>query len=210
MTGPARTATVLEWARKLRAIAQNGLAFSRDPFDRERYAELEALAAGMLGVELGAPPEALRALWKDEQGYATPKVDVRGGVFRDDQVLLVRERSDGRWTLPGGWADVNDAPSEAVEREILEESGYRARAVKLAMLIDKSRHPHPPGIWHIYKLFFVCELEGGAATVSEETDAVEFHPVTSLPELSTGRVLGAQIERLYQHRLDPVLPADFD
>jgi ADP-ribose pyrophosphatase YjhB (NUDIX family) len=201
---------VLEWARKLQAIAQNGLAFSRDPFDRERYLQLEDLAATMLSTELEAPPDAVRALWKDQQGYATPKVDVRGGVFRGDQVLLVRERSDGRWTLPGGWADVNEAPSEAVAREILEESGYRARAVKLAALLDKNRHPHPPGIHHIYKLFFLCELTGGSPGTSDETDAVEFFPVGALPELSTGRVLAAQIERLHRHQLDPALPTDFD
>ena len=133
-----------------------------------------------------------------------------GGVFRDDQVLLVRERADGRWTLPGGWVDVNDAPSEAVAREIYEESGYRARAVKLAALIDKNRHPHPPGVHHIYKLFFLCELLGGDARASNETDAVEFFPVRDLPPLSLGRVLASQIERLYEHRLDPSLPTDFD
>lgn len=210
MSASAPATTVLDWARKLQAIAQNGLTFSRDPFDRERYHELEALAARMLSTELGAPPGELRELWQDERGYATPKVDVRGAMFRGAEVLLVRERSDGRWTLPGGWADVNDSPSEAVEREILEESGYRARAVKLAALLDKSRHPHPPGLWHIYKLFFLCELEGGTPAASRETDAVEFFPVTALPELSAGRVLAAQIERLYQHRLDPALPTDFD
>jgi len=206
----AHTAAVLEWARKVQAIAQNGLTFSRDPFDRERYLQLQDLAATMLSSELEAPSAAARAFWKDEQGYATPKVDVRGGVFRGDEVLLVRERSDGRWTLPGGWADVNEAPSEAVAREILEESGYRARAVKLAALIDKNRHPHPPGIHHIYKLFFLCELTGGSAAASGETDAVGFFRVGALPELSTGRVLAAQIERLHQHRLDPALPTDFD
>ena len=201
---------LLEWARKVQAIAQNGLAFTHDPFDRERYTQLAELVALLLAKELAMPVEAARALWAQEQGYATPKVDVRGGVFRESQVLLVRERSDGRWTLPGGWVDVGDAPSEAVMREILEESGYRARPVKLAMLIDRNRHPHPPGVHHIYKLFFVCELTGGAAAASAETDAAEFFPVQSLPPLSTGRVLAAQIERLYQHRVDPSLPTDFD
>lgn len=210
MSAREHTAAVLEWARKVQAIAQNGLAFSRDPFDRERYLQLLDLAATMLSTELAAPLPAARAFWKDEQGYATPKVDVRGGVFRGDEVLLVRERSDGRWTLPGGWADVNDAPSDAVAREILEESGYRARAVKLTALVDKNRHPHPPGIHHIYKLFFLCELTGGSPAASGETDAVAFFRVASLPELSTGRVLAAQIERLYQHQLDPALPTDFD
>lgn len=210
MSVRAHTAAVLEWARKVQAIAQNGLTFSRDPYDRERYLQLEDLAATMLSTELEAPFAAARAVWQDERGYATPKVDVRGGVFRGDEVLLVRERSDGRWTLPGGWADVNDAPSEAVTREILEESGYRARVVKLAALIDKNRHPHPPGIHHIYKLFFLCELTGGSPAASGETDAVEFFRVSALPELSTGRVLGAQIERLYQHQLNPALPTYFD
>ena len=201
---------LFEWVRKVQAIAQNGLAFTADPFDRERYTQLAQLVETMLASELRIPAGAARALWQDEQGYATPKVDVRGGVFVADTVLLVRERSDGRWTLPGGWVDVNDAPSEAVAREICEESGYRARAVKLAALVDKNRHPHPPGIHHIYKLFFVCELIGGGPAASTETDAVEFFPVKALPELSTGRVLASQIERLYQHRLDPALPTDFD
>jgi len=201
---------LLQWARQVQAIAQNGLAFTRDPFDRERYTQLAELVAELLARELTMPIDAVRALWSHEQGYATPKVDVRGGVFREAQVLLVRERSDGRWTLPGGWVDVNDAPSEAVMREIFEESGYRARPVKLAALLDKNRHPHPPGVHHIYKLFFVCELTGGAAAASAETDAVEFFPVQALPPLSTGRVLAAQIERLYQHHLDPSLPTDFD
>jgi len=201
---------LLEWARKVQAIAQNGLAFTRDPFDRERYTQLTELVALLLSRALEMPVGAARALWADEHGYATPKVDVRGGVFRGEQVLLVRERADGRWTLPGGWVDVNDAPSEAVTREIYEESGYRARPVKLAALIDKNRHPHPPGVHHIYKLFFVCELLGGAPAASNETDAVEFFPVHALPPLSTGRVLASQIERLYQHRIDPSLPTDFD
>jgi len=125
-------------------------------------------------------------------------------------VLLVRERSDGRWTLPGGWVDVNDSPSQAVEREVREESGYQARAVKLAALIDKNRHPHPPGVFHIYKLLFLCELTGGSPATSAETDAVQFFALTALPELSTGRILAAQIERAYQHRLNPALPTEFD
>ena len=205
-----RVAAILEWARKVQAIAQNGLAFSRDPFDRVRYQELEQLTATMLATELEVPLATVRAFWEGEHGYATPKVDVRGGVFRNGEVLLVRERTDGRWTLPGGWVDVNDAPSSAVAREILEESGYQARAVKLAALFDKNRHAHPPGIHHIYKLFFLCELVGGSPATSAETDAVGFFPVHSLPELSTGRVLASQIERLHQHELDRSLPTDFD
>lgn len=202
--------TILEWARKVQAIAQNGLAFTHDPFDKERYAQLTELVASILSTELGIPVAQAKGFWEGEEGYATPKVDVRGGIFDGDRVLLVRERSDGKWTLPGGWVDINDSPSGAVVREVFEESGYRARAVKLAALVDKLRHPHPPGIHHIYKLFFLCELTGGEPAVSNETDGVDFFPVQALPELSTGRVLASQIERLYQHRLHPELPTDFD
>jgi len=204
------TGNLLEWAREVQAIAQNGLAFSRDTFDRERYTRLSELVATLLAAELRIPVGEARDLWEGERGYATPKVDVRGGLFDGERVLLVRERSDGRWTLPGGWVDVNVAPSEAVAREIREESGYEARAVKLAALVDKNRHPHPPGLYHIYKLFFLCELTGGSPTPGHETDAVDFFPVGRLPELSTGRVLSSQIERLYEHRLNPGLPTDFD
>jgi ADP-ribose pyrophosphatase YjhB (NUDIX family) len=201
---------VLVWARKVQAIAQNGLLFSQDTFDRDRFTQLQELANSIIAAELDIPLGKAKALWDKEDGYATPKVDARGGVFDGDKVLLVRERSDGGWTLPGGWVDVNDAPSEAVAREIYEESGYRAKATKLAMLVDKNRHPHPPSVHHIYKLFFLCELTGGTATISNETDGVDFFPVRSLPELSTGRTLISQIQRLYEHQLNRNLPTDFD
>lgn len=208
----SKATDILQWARKVQAIAQNGLEFTRDTFDRDRFEQLQQLVTTILTSELTITPGELKGLWKGDEGYATPKVDVRGGVFEQDKVLLVRERSDGRWTLPGGWVDVGDAPSFAVEREIREESGYLAKAVKLAALFDRNnpKHGHPPGILHIYKLFFVCELTGGTATLSNETDGVDFFPVGSLPPLSIGRATQSQIERLYQHHLNRGLPTDFD
>ena len=202
--------SLIELLRRVQAIAQSGLAFTSDPYDRERYEQLQRLVAAAFTSELAVPPAAAARFWEGEVGYATPKVEVRGAVFTGDRVLLVRERSDGRWTLPGGWVDVNDAPSEAVAREIEEESGFRARAVKLAALIDRRRHPHPPHVHHIYKLVFLCELLGGEAACSHETDAAAFYPVTALPELSLGRILPQQIALLYRHQLQPSLPTDFD
>jgi len=204
--------SLLQWARKVQAIAQNGLTFTQDPFDRERYQQLQELVTTILTSQLAITPEQLQGLWMGDDGYATPKIDVRGAVFDQDKVLLVRERSDGKWTLPGGWVDVGDAPSFAVEREIREESGYLAKTVKLAALFDKNNpaHGHPPSILHIYKLFFLCELTGGAPATSNETDGVEFFPVSSLPPLSTGRATQSEIERLYQHHLNRGLPTDFD
>jgi len=122
----------------------------------------------------------------------------------------VRERSDGKWSLPGGWVDVNDSPSEAVSREIFEESGFHARAVKLAALFDRRRHSHPPSMHHIYKLLFLCELTGGDAATSHETDAVQFFALSALPELSSVRVTRAQVERMFEHHRQQDLPTDFD
>ena len=205
-------AGILQWARKVQAIAQNGLEFTQDPFDRERFEQLQQLVTSILTSELGITPGQVKSLWLGDEGYATPKVDVRGAVFDQDKVLMVRERSDGKWSLPGGWVDVNDGPAFAVEREIREESGYLAKAVKLAALFDKNNpaHGHPPGVLHIYKLFFLCELTGGAPTISDETDGVDFFPVGSLPPLSMGRTTPSEIERLYQHYLNSGLPTDFD
>ena len=206
------SANILEWARKVQAIAQNGLAFTRDEFDRLRFQQLQGLVSEILTSELNITSAQLAGVWQGEEGYATPKVDVRGGVFQQDRVLMVRERSDGKWTLPGGWVDVGDGPAFAVEREIREESGYLAKAVRLAAVYDRSnpKHGHPPTILHIYKLFFICELTGGTATLSNETDGVEFFPVSQLPPLSSGRATQSQIERLYQHHLNRNLPTDFD
>ena len=144
------SANILEWARKVQAIAQNGLAFTRDEFDRLRFQQLQGLVSEILTSELNITSAQLAGVWQGEEGYATPKVDVRGGVFQQDRVLMVRERSDGKWTLPGGWVDVGDGPAFAVEREIREESGYLAKAVRLAAVYDRSnpKHGHPPTILH--------------------------------------------------------------
>jgi ADP-ribose pyrophosphatase YjhB (NUDIX family) len=200
----------LTWARELQAIAQTGLTFSTDGYDLERYRRLRAIAVEMLAAGSGAALERLQGLFDQEVGYPTPKVDVRAAVFRGEQILMVREISDGRWTLPGGWADVNQSPKECVEREVREESGYEARAVKLAAVHDRRlRNPasHP---YSIYKLLFVCELTGGEASPSIETSAVAFFAPDQLPELSVGRISAAQIERLYEHRKHPELMTDFD
>ena len=201
----------LRWARELQALAQTGLTFATDPYDIERYHAARALAVEMLSVIGAAEEKTLARLVETERGYATPKVDVRGAVFRGEEILLVREVTDGKWSLPGGWADVNASPSENIEREILEESGYRAKVVKLAAVYDRLKHPHlPPHPFHIYKMFFICSLTGGSAKPSVETSEIGFFGETDLPELSTGRVLESQIQRMFAHHRDQSLPTEFD
>src|SRR6059058_145777 len=175
-------------ALRLAALSQNGLTFMQDPFDRQRWEEVRGIAAEMLAAGAATSADEMIESLSREDGYATPKVDVRAAVFRDDKVLLVQERSDGRWTLPGGWCEVGEAPGVAAAREVEEESGYRVRTAKLLAVYDKLRHGHPPTIIHACKLFFRCDLVGGAEATSEETTAVGFFAEDALPPLSLGRV----------------------
>lgn len=205
------TDRILEIARRLHALARTGLHFCREEYDRQRYEEIETLAVELLAGPDTGEMHRLTRLWSGDQGYVTPKVEVRAATFdADGRVLLVRERLDGRWTLPGGWADVNESPTQSVEKEIEQESGYRARAVKLAALYDRSRHGHGPTLFHSWKAFFLCEIEGGEARTSYETDAVEWYALDALPEMSLGRSTPQQVRRMREHWLARGLPADFD
>lgn len=200
-----------DWAKRLQAIAQTGLTFAQDPYDIERYQAVRELVAEMLAAGSDLNLSVIRGLLERDTGYATPKVDVRGVVFRDGKILLVRERTDGKWTLPGGWADICAAPAENVVREIFEESGFATRAEKLLAVFDRSRHPHtPPFPFHVYKMFFHCTILGGEAKSSSETDGVEFFAENGIPELSLTRVTPWQMSRMFEHQRQPDLPTDFD
>ena len=200
----------LEWVKKLQAIAQNGLTYSENPFDIERFKSLQAITAEIMATYTNLEHSYILDLFAREVGYATPKVDVRAAVFRDNTILLVKERSDGCWTLPGGWGDVGESPSEVAVKEAYEESGYQTRAVKLLAVYDRDKQGHPPFPYYIYKLFFLCELVGGSPSPSIETESVEFFPEDGIPELSLGRVTPRQITRLFEHYRNPDLPTDFD
>jgi ADP-ribose pyrophosphatase YjhB (NUDIX family) len=202
--------TWLGWARRLQAIAQSGLAYSPSQYDLERYEAVRQIAAEMMADGSASALAPIRDLFASQAGYATPKVDVRGAVFREDRILLVEEREDGGWTLPGGWADVGESPAEATVREVREESGYQTRALKLLAVYDRNRHGHPPIPFHAYKLFFQCELIGGGPASSNETAGVDWFGEDSLPPLSTSRVTAAQIHRFFEHYQNPHWPTDFD
>lgn len=200
----------LRWADALQTIASAGLTYSRDPFDRDRFEQVRAVAAEILSRHTDlALPEA-QARLRAEPGYSTPKVDVRAAVFDGDRVLLVREVADGRWSLPGGWADVGESPAEVAAREVREETGLEVRVTRLLAALDKRKHPHPPQLSYVYKLFFQCEVTGGALRESYETPGVDWFRRDALPPLSLDRVLPTQVERVFQHRDQPTLPADFD
>ncbi len=146
----------IKWGKALQAIAQTGLHFSQSEYDAERYRQIQEIAAEIFALHTNTGKETILDLFSTDSGYATPKVDVRGVVFQDSQILLVREVLDRhRWTLPGGWADVNETPTEAVTREVFEESGYQTKVVKLLAVYDRTYQGHtPPMPHHVYKLFF--------------------------------------------------------
>jgi len=203
----------LTWARDLQAIAQTGLTYGRDHFDRERYEMLRALASTIMASHTDTSAERIEALFAEETGYATPKIEVRAAVFDDlSRLLMVREVGDGnRWTLPGGWADVNLTPAENVAKEVREESGYAVQVRKLAAVFDRTRQGHPARVFSCYKILFLCEVVGGDAAVSPETSEVGWFTEDQLPDdLSLGRVLPGQIKRMFQHKRNPMLPTDFD
>jgi ADP-ribose pyrophosphatase YjhB (NUDIX family) len=200
----------LDWAQRLQALAQDGLAYTRNPFDAERFHQVIDVAAEIIASnsDIGLP--AIQDLFDAQSGYMTPKVDIRGVVFKDEQVLLVRELADGLWTLPGGWVDVNEPPSHAVEREVFEESGYEVKAKRLMALYDRNKHGHPAYIFHLYKVYIQCELVGGHPQDSLETEGARFYPEDSIPPLSIGRTTPQVLSRLFELYRNPDLPADFD
>jgi ADP-ribose pyrophosphatase YjhB (NUDIX family) len=200
----------IDWAQRLQALAQSGLAYSPNIYDRERYEIIRSIAVEMLSAAAGIELPQVKELIDAQAGYATPKIDIRGVVFQEGKILLVRELADGGWTLPGGWVDVNEPPSRAVEREVWEESGYQVRANKLLAVYDRNQHGHPPYIFHTYKLYVRCELTGGQPVDSHETDGARFFGADNLPPLSTARTTPEVLARMFAHYDHPHWPTDFD
>jgi ADP-ribose pyrophosphatase YjhB (NUDIX family) len=198
---------------KLSALAQDGLTYGADAYDLDRYRQISRLAVELLAALSGRPSDELAIELGRDSGYATPKVDVRGAIFDGrKRVLLMREKTDGRWSLPGGWADPGDAPSAAVTREILEETGYHSSAVKLIACWDRELQQNPPPLAvHVYKLLFLCRPDGTVQPPAAlETLDVGWFAIDELPPLSLGRVNHRQLGRALAHHLDPSLPTEFD
>lgn len=199
----------LAWARELFSLAQAGLAYCKNEFDLQRYRRLQGIAAEMFASQSELTAEAVLENFSLQTGYATPKIDVRGAVVRDGKILLVQERIDNRWSMPGGWADLGEAPSKMVAREVREESGFEVRVDKLIAVYDANRII-PMEFYHAYKLIFLCTITGGEAQSSIETLGVGFFAPEDLPSLSEFRTNRTMIAEVYAHLADPERPAYFD
>jgi ADP-ribose pyrophosphatase YjhB (NUDIX family) len=200
----------IDWAIKLQSIAQAGLTFSENQYDLDRYKQIRSLSVEIMHEYTGVSHSRLTDLFAGETGYQTPKVDIRAAVFKDDRILLIREKIDGAWALPGGWADVNSSPAESAIRECLEEAGavVKPRRIIAVHLANKHNIHHAP--YTIYKIFFECDLIEVSFIENTETLEAGFFPINGLPQLSTGRTTAAQIEMCFNARKLDIIEPDFD
>lgn len=208
-----RAEEAFEHITRLAALVQSGLAYTENPFDIERYQEMQQLCAQLLAGDGPIEVPALHEAFAQQIGYATPKVDVRAGLFVNDEIVLVRERADGdKWTLPGGWADVGYSPAQCIVKEVQEECGLRARVRKIAALCDRRRaHQGLRSAFHIWKFLFVCDIEGGEFAANLETSAMGTFARDNIPtDLSLSRTSPVHIDMLFDHHDHPEKPTHID
>ncbi len=200
----------LEWARELQALAQTGLAFSSTGYDTQRYRRLMEIAAEITAGSTSLEAVSLARGFIAQPGYATPKIDVRGAIVRDGRILLVQERADRLWCMPGGWADVGEGPSSMVIREVWEESGFRVNPTKVIGVFDANRQGRPLEFYHAYKIVFLCDIVSGEPRGSDETLAADFFSFNELPLLSSNRTNERHLAEVFAHIQHPDRPVAFD
>lgn len=205
----SKTPKWLDWAREIFSLSQSGITYSGNPYDIDRYKRLQEITAEMIASQSEISKESALDSFSMQAGYITPKVDVRGAVVQGGKILLIQERADGKWAMPGGWADLGDSPRYVAEREVWEESGFRVRAEKVVAVIDANRI-EPMEFYHAYKIIFLCSLLDGEPRTSYETLAVDFFDPDHLPPLSFYRTNEAMLKEVFAHVADPNRPAAFD
>jgi len=200
----------LEWGREIQALSQTGIHYATDDYNHARYRRLEEISAEIISAHCDMDYGEILKVFQDQVGYATPRVDVRGAVFRDGKLLLVKERDDKDWTMPGGWVDVGDSPSQAVEREVWEEAGFRVEARKVIGVYDANRIV-PLTIFHAFKVVFLCDLISGEAKTSCETSEVAFFDLKEIPDnLSGERTKKRHIHDAFNSHNDSTITSVFD
>ena len=199
----------LDWAQEIFSLSQSGITYSGNQYDIDRYRRLQEITAEMIASQSDMSKESVLESFAMQAGYITPKIDVRGAVIRDDKILLIQERADGKWAMPGGWADLGNAPASVAEREVWEESGFRVKAEKVVAVIDANRI-QPMEFYHAYKIIFLCKLLDGEPRINYETLAVEFFDPNNLPPLSTYRTNEDMLREAFAHVKNPDRPTAFD
>jgi ADP-ribose pyrophosphatase YjhB (NUDIX family) len=178
---------ILKIAKRIQSIAQAGIRFAENNFDTQRYEELRELSVLLVSQVTDAPIAKIRGLFASENGFQTPKIDIRAVVLKDNKILLTKERSDNRWAMPGGYADINYSPAAVAEKEVWEETGLVVKTNRLLAIVDTNKHNFPPLEHHFYKIIILCDLVGGELRGSDETEEARFFRFDGLPELSVKR-----------------------
>ena len=199
----------LEWAQEIFSLSQSGITYSGNQYDIDRYRRLQEITAEMIASQSEMGKESVLESFSMQAGYITPKVDVRGAVVRENKILLIQERADDKWAMPGGWADLGDSPASVAEREVFEESGFHVKAEKVVAVIDANRI-RPMEFYHAYKIIFLCTILDGEPRVSYETLAVDFFDMKDLPPLSIYRTNENMLREVFAHVQDPERPTAFD
>lgn len=195
---------LIELACQIRQLAQNGLVYSENEYDIDRYSQLLEISHRISATVGDTPLESIKACFHPENDYVTPKVDIRAVVFDEEKrILLVRERADGCWSLPGGWADIGYSPKEIAVKEVREETGLDVKPVRLLAVLDKKCHNHPPAMHYAYKIFILCEITGGSFTTAFDILDKGFFAQNELPPLSSERILKSQIDLMFEYLNDP-------
>ena len=186
----------LDWVVELQSLAQAGLTYGKDPYDKERYQRIREIAAGMMGRLSDLPTETVKDLFCNETGYQTPKIDTRAAIFEGEKILLVQEK-DGRWSLPGGWGDVNVSVGENTVKEVKEEAGLDVRPQRIIAVQDRNTHNQPPYAYGICKIFFLCTLLGGQFEENIETIGFDYFSEDALPLLAVEKNTEEQIRMCF-------------
>ena len=201
----------LELIKRLKALADTGLVYAEDEYDRERYVELREISLKLLSNVSNEPLTVLNDFFMPEKDYPTVKVDVRGFVLNErNEILMAKEQVDGKWSIPGGWADIGYTPSEVVVKEIEEETGLNCTVDRLLAVYDKRMHMHPPQPFYVYKLIFLCRIQSGTLKHGFDMDGAKFFNIADLPNLSEDRILTTQIQQLYTMVIDNITNVYFD
>lgn len=200
---------IVEWAKELQSLAQAGLWYGKDEFDKERYQRIREISAEMMAERTELPVNKVTGLFCDGIGYQTPKVDTRAAIFQDRKILLVHEK-DGKWSLPGGWCDYNLSPAENTVKEVKEEAGLDIEIEKVIAVQDREKHNEPPYAYKVVKIFYLCRAMGGSFTQNIETTDSRYFPEDDLPPLAEEKANEEQIRMCFWAYRDEDWTVQFD
>ena len=200
---------IVEWAKEIQSLAQAGLFYGKDAFDKERYQRFREIAAEMMAVRTDIPLEKITDLFCGDIGYQTPKVDTRAAIFCEGKILLVCE-NDGKWSMPGGWCEYNMSPAENTIKEAKEEAGVDVVIQRVISIQDRDKHNQPPYAYGVVKIFYLCEVTGGSFVENIETSASKYFSVNELPPLAEEKCNEEQIRMCFKAREDDNWRVQFD